>query len=210
MGITYIVVPFDAFIHMPQDFSKWTRTTLGNYPRAWLLLRVLFATPTRDALERALSHAPPGALPDHTYSHTTTTTPALHCATMASSIGPLHPSPQYPQGMPAPPHHTPPPPHQPYPQPHHGLHVPPSSYGNSYNMAYDPQQSQSSTATMPSYSHSFPNSQQPSFSNGPVSSTGAGYSRSFGQQKYPAPRQYEDSTQIYTVGCTHSDRAISK
>lgn len=98
-----------------------------------------------------------------------------------ASIAPLPPTPQ--QSI----SHMPPPQASPPQQP-----IPPSSYGNSYNMSFDSQPSQPSQ----SYSQSFPNSQQGSFNNGPVS--GAGYSRSFGG-RVPAQRQYEDNTQIYTV-----------
>lgn len=112
---------------------------------------------------------------------------------MASSISPLPPTPQqslaHLQGM-HPPQASPP------------QQIPPSAYGNSYSMSFDSSQ-QSQGAVAPSYSQSFTNSQQGSFSNGPVSSTGVGYSRSFGQ-RYPAPGQYEDSTQIYTVRAPRS------
>ena len=70
---------------------------------------------------------------------------------------------------------------------------PPSSYGNSYNMSFESQVSQSA----PSYSQSFPNSQS-SYPNGPGSS--AGYSRSFGEGNYGGSRGYEGGKpQIYTV-----------
>lgn len=72
----------------------------------------------------------------------------------------------------------------------------PSSYGNSYNMSFESQHSQGG----PSYSQSFSNSQA-SFPNGPVS--GVGYSRSFGESNYGAPRGYEEKPQIYTVRTFH-------
>ena len=68
----------------------------------------------------------------------------------------------------------------------------PSAYGNSYNMSFESQHSQGG----PGYSQSFPNSQG-SFPNGPVS--GVGYSRSFGDNSYAAPRNHEEKPQIYTV-----------
>jgi hypothetical protein len=58
-------------------------------------------------------------------------------------------------------------------------------------MSFDSQHPQGG----PVYSQSFPNSQQGSFNNGPVSGV---YSRSFGGRAQ-VPRQYEDNTQIYTV-----------
>lgn len=80
---------------------------------------------------------------------------------------------------------------------------PPSTYGNSYNMSFESQHSQ----TAPSYSQSFSNSQSSVYPNGPVSN--AGYSRSFGEGSYGGSRGYDSAKpQIYTVLLPRT-RAIS-
>lgn len=167
-----------------RKLARATRSFRDINHRAHTLRTTLYHTPPRHARLPRTNHL---NIDHHSPAH-------LHprlvrsLSMMASSISPLPPTPQqslaHLQGM-HPPQASPP------------QQVPPSAYGNSYNMIFDSSQ-QSQGVIAPSYSQSFPNSQQGSFSNGPVSSTGVGYSRSFGG-RYPAPGQYEDSTQIYTV-----------